>query len=166
MRRLTLLLPLLFVLSAVAEDWSSLQFMMGTWASDQSSTGDRGSGTGSFSLQPDLQGRVLIRKNFAEYPASEAKPAYRHDDLMVIYRDSGSDPVRAMYFDNEGHVIRYTVTTANGQAVFVSDEVSGQPRFRLTYNSPSAEHLKLKFEIAPPGKDFATYIEASMHRQK
>ena len=41
------------------------------------------------------------------------------------------------------------------------------PRFRLTYTRADAARLKLKFEIAPPGKpdQFAPYIEATARRK-
>src|SRR5260370_41035706 len=44
--------------------------------------------------------------------------------------------------------------------VFTSEAARGTPRYRFTYTRVSADALRIKFEIAPPGKDFATYIEA------
>lgn len=165
MRRLLIFLPLFFALSVHGEDWASLQFLIGNWTTDQASSGERAGGTGSFSFTPDLQGRVLVRKSFAEYPAQPGKAAYRHDDLMIIYRQGDSGPLRAMFFDNEGHTIAYSVTTSEGKAVFLSEDSPG-PHFRLTYSRSDPDHVKLKFEIAPPGKEFSTYIEAGVHREK
>ena len=36
----------------------------------------------------------------------------------------------------------------------------------MTYTSTGADTAGFKFEIAPPGKDFTAYIEASLHREK
>ena len=36
--------------------------------------------------------------------------------------------------------------------------------WRLTYTSTGTGRLKLKFAIAPPGKDFVTYLEAAARR--
>jgi hypothetical protein len=98
-----------------------------------------------------LQDRVIVRTNIAEYPASAGKPAYRHDDLMVIW-SAAEEGVRADFYDNEGHVIHYAVRSpAPGQAVFESDASSGRPRFRLTYKLKATGMLEGEFEIAPPG---------------
>ena len=78
-----------------------------------------------------------------------------------MYRDETSRQLRAIYFDNEGHVIQYAVNPAADGVVFVTEGASSATRYRLTYASAGTGRLKLKFEIAPPGKDFATYIEAS-----
>ena len=50
--------------------------------------------------------------------------------------------------------------------VFESAPAPTAPRYRLTYISTGAATARLKFEIAPPGKDFASYIEASLRREK
>jgi hypothetical protein len=167
MRRVEILLiviSLLFSVQALAQDWGPLQFLLGTWTTDQPSTGARALGTGSFSFSPDLQGKVLVRKSFAEYPPENGKPAYRHDDLMIVYRD-GDSHLRAMYFDNEDHVIEYSVQPSAHGVVFESQGSSVASRYRLTYTATGADHAKLKFEIALPEKDFTTYIEASVHRE-
>jgi len=167
MRRVlvAVLFSLGFPVFGSAQDWSPLQFLLGRWTTDQPRGGERAHGTGSFHFAPDLQGRILLRKNFAEYPAENGKPAYRHDDLMVVYRNQAGE-IRASYFDNEGHVIEYGVTVADGSAVFLSKGPATATRYRLTYKASAVEHLNLKFEIAPPGKDFSTYIDASVHRDR
>jgi len=161
MRRLILLCLLLAFPSKGADDWGPVQFLVGAWAGDGS--GQPGQGSGEFSFAEDLQGKILVRKSFAEYPAANGRPAARHDDLMIVYRDEASHDLKATYFDSEGHVIPYAVKPVNGGVVFVS-EGPGM-RYRLTYTNSGANALKLKFEIAQPGKDFAPYIEASLRRK-
>jgi hypothetical protein len=135
---------------------------LGTWVGGD---GQPGQGTGEFSLGPELQGAVLVRHNYAEYPATKDKPAYRHDDLMVIYPDG--EKTRADYWDNESHVIHYGVEVSVGKVVFLSDEAQPGPRYRLTYVKTGADTLKLTFEIAPPGdrNAFKTYITAELKRK-
>lgn len=158
-RRIVPVVALLASLSAHAargETLSPLQqlfFLIGTWTS---SGPDNSTGGTVFSLS--LQGQVMLRTNFAAYPAQGDKPASRHDDLMVIY-PSGR-VWRADYYDNEGHVIRYSVVTPRtGTALFVSDEVPQQPRYRLTYVL-RGDGLAGTFEVAPPGQPegFKTYL--------
>ena len=145
-----------------ADDWGPAQFLVGQWTGE--GTGQPGQGSGAFSFTPDLQGKVLVRKNYAEYPPAAGKPGFRHDDLTVLYREAGR--LRAIYFDSEDHVIRYSVEPAPGGVVMVSEGARSAPRYRLTYTSTGPDTLALKFEVAPPGKDFSTYIEARARRGK
>jgi len=139
------------------DPWRPLEFLVGNWVGEGG--GGPGQGSGEFSFSWDLQKMVLVRHNFAEYPATKDKPAYRHDDLMVIYKDD-SGKLRADYWDNEGHVIHYAVEQPGPDAVqFVSNEKEG-PNYRLTYAKIAGNAVKITFEIAPPGKPFAAYIEA------
>ncbi len=147
-----------------AEDWGPAQFLIGRWTGE--GTGQPGQGTGAFSFTPELQGAVLVRKSYAEYPPTAGRPAFRHDDLTIIYREEGSKQLRATYFDNEGHVIGYTLKAIENGVVFTSDSPQTAMRYRLTYTNTGADRLKLKFEIAPPGKDFNTYIESVARREK
>jgi hypothetical protein len=110
-----------------------------------------------------------VRKNYATYPPTKDRPGFRHDDLTVIYRESDDAPPKAIYFDSEGHVIRYSVTASSDPKTveFISDVLPSSPRYRLTYVMTSSDTLTLKFEIAPPGKpdSFTTYIEAKARRK-
>src|SRR5579884_2868114 len=135
MRRL-FLLALLAGVAAHAEDWGPLQFLVGHWTGEGS--GSPGVGSGAFSFTPDLQGHVLVRRSFAEYPAKDGRPATRHDDLMIVYREAESPRLHAVFFDSEGHVIRYGVTPVEHGAQFVSDGGAFQMRFRLTYIADGA----------------------------
>ncbi|MGA2593186.1 MAG: hypothetical protein ABSH32_24995, partial [Bryobacteraceae bacterium] len=93
-------------------DWGALQYLLGDWTGEGS--GGPGQGAGSFSFQPDLQGKILVRKNHAEYPATKERAAFVHDDLMIVYREPPDKGLHAIYFDNEQHVIRYEVEEPAG----------------------------------------------------
>ena len=146
--------------------WGPVEYLVGDWTGEGG--GGPGQGSGSFSFRPDLQGKILVRKNRAEYPATKERAAFVHDDLMVVYRDTPEAAPRAIYFDSEGHTIRYEVQAQpdGGEVVFVSGPEPSAPRYRLTYTRVDQDRVKIKFEIAPPGHpdQFATYIEASAHR--
>jgi hypothetical protein len=151
-----------FVCSLVGQDWGPAQFLVGRWVGEGG--GQPGQGTGAFSFTPDLQGKILVRNSFADYPAANGRPAFRHDDLTIVYRDETTHGLRATYFDSEEHVIPYSVKAVEGGVVFLSEGPPSSLRFRMTYLSTGKDTLKIKFEIAAPGKEFAPYIEAAAHR--
>lgn len=167
--RYLLVLVIAMCVGASAADqpgWGPVEPLLGDWTGEGG--GGPGQGTGWFSFKPDLQGRVVVRKNHSEYPASKERAAAVHDDLMVVYREAQDTAFHAIYFDSEGHTIRYEVQPgANGREVaFVSAAEPAAPRYRLTYTRVESDRLKIKFEIAPPGHadQFATYIEANARR--
>ena len=98
MKYLLLLLAASFLSGQPADPWTSLQFLTGEWVGETSAS----SGACSFTF--DLQRKVLIRKSYAESSSS------RHEDMMVIYFEKG---LKAIYFDNEDHVIHYTVESSS-----------------------------------------------------
>jgi hypothetical protein len=142
------------------DPFDRLAFLYGDWIGE--GTGDSGSGSGGFTIKPSLDDRVLVRTNYANYPATSDRPAFRHDDLMITYPEG--DGLKAIYFDNEGHVIHYKVSTTADAAIFVSEGPGSG--FRLTYRLTDKDHLGIKFEIAPPDKpgEFKTYIDARAKR--
>ncbi len=150
-----------------AQGLSQLNFLLGDWIGDGGGNVP-GQGSGGFTFSYDLQNKIMVRRNYAEYPATDSKPASRHDDLMIVY-GAPDDTLRAIYFDNEGHVINYVVNvSADSQsAVFTSPPAEKEARFRLSY-APSGENsVGIKFEVAPPGQPdaFSTYISASAHKK-
>jgi hypothetical protein len=137
-----------------------LQFLLGEWTA----SGDTqlGAGQGGFSFRPELGGRIVVRQNFAEYKTGKAAGT-RHEDLMVIYTEQPAK-AQAIYFDSEGHVIRYNISfVAENKAVFESEESQPGPRYRLTY-SLAGPVLNGKFEMAPSGGSFKTYLEWKSER--
>jgi hypothetical protein len=129
-----LLLSAGLVAAQTGERWQPLQFMVGKWKAD----------TGAFSFQPELNGQVLVRRNVNNTPGQ------KHEDLMIVYSEGG---LHAIYFDTEGHTIRYVVSSpAKNMAVF--DSEGPGPKYRLSYalKGPS---LNGKFEV--DGKTYLTW---------
>jgi len=147
--------------------WNEWRFLLGKWVAEGGGQPGQAS-AGGFSFDFDLQGRVLVRRNYSEYPATASKPPSRHDDLMVIYQEPEKG-TRAEYFDNEGHVIHYSVSFSEDKKTitFVSDVISSAPRFRFIYRQLKDDLLSLEFDIAPPGKpdSFSKYVEGTAKRR-
>jgi len=130
-------LLLLFVsISIHAQDpWKALQFLTGEWVAD--------GGACSFSF--DLERKVLVRKSYNG----------PHHDLMVVYLEKG---LKAIYFDNEDHVIHYQVEAGPVSVQFLNEQ------YRLTYRK-NDDQLTMDFDIAPPGKPFSNYLHATLRRK-
>ena len=143
-----------------ATPWQKLEFLMGNWTGAAGGKDTpHGAGGGGFSFEPELDRKIIVRHNHAEYDSG-----VKHDDLMVIYLDAPDAAPRAIYFDTEGHVIRYNLAFPSaGKVVFESDAAQPGPRYRLSYwlNGPALEG---KFEIAPPGSEYKTYLSWTAKR--
>jgi hypothetical protein len=139
---------------------------MGEWVGV--GAGSPGAGTGRFSFQPALDGKILVRKSRTEYPAKPGeKSGSVHEDLMIVYRLPDEKNCRAIYFDNEGHVIRYGIVfgAETASVAFESEGSSQETRFRLTYRLRGANDLETVFAIAPPGQEYKTYLQGfARHR--
>jgi len=139
----------------VDSSWSKLEFLLGNWSG---AAGEKdtplGAGQGAFSFERQLNSKIIVRRNRADYNSG-----VRHDDLMIIYLDEPNDTPRAIYFDTEGHVIRYNLTFPSaGTVTFESDGTQAGPRYRLSYWLERGS-LNGKFEVAPPGADYKAYLK-------
>ena len=147
-----------------ADAWKPFQFLLGSWVGEGG--GGPGEGKGEFSLAFDLNGHILTRKNFAEYPAQGGRPAYRHDDLLITYMDPATKQLRAIFFDGEGHTIRYAVTVHDGSLLYESEAGEPFPPYRFTYTPNGASRLAGKFEIANDRESpFKTYIDFTARKK-
>ena len=147
--------------------WGPREAMVGDWTGEGG--GRPGQGTGSFSFKADLQGKILVRKNRAEYPATKEHRCFRPRRLDGRFTETSLEAAaRAMYFDSEGHAIRYELKSSpNSNAVtFVSGVEPSASALSSDLFAGRGDRVKIKFEIAPPGhpEEFATYIEAGAHR--
>jgi len=140
--------------------------LIGDWTGDGG--GQPGSATGRTSYRFEVGERAIVRRNRADVAASAGRPASAHEDLLVIYAGSKPGEARALYVDNEDHVIQYTATwSADGRTLtFVSDASPAAPRFRMTYRIQSADEHVLDFDIAPPGspEGFKPYVSGKLKR--
>lgn len=152
--------------SQATNKWKDFDFVLGEW--NWAGGGQPGQGKGVSTFQPDLDGTVLVRKVHLDYPATKERAAFAHDDLLYVYHDPADNSLRAIFFDGEGHVIRYAVTVVEpGKSLqFLSDAAPSGTRCRMTYTRVGEDSVTEKFEIAPPGKpdDFATYVQFTATR--
>ncbi len=152
-------LRLLFVLPAFAaaataaraddpkDPLAALDFLIGSWTGSSAVT----QGTDTFSKA--LDGKVIQRSAHAKLLGKDGKAAGAMDTLMTIHPDPAGTGLRAVYFDNDGHVIHYKTDSvvAGARVVFVSDGSDPGPLFRLSYLRKSPDQLHTTFEMAAPG---------------
>jgi hypothetical protein len=126
-----------------------LSFLIGTWEAKTTSGSAGASVTGAYTFQLELSGHVLARHSSGSNCAGPSDFNCEHKDLLYIFSDPPNQPLKAIYFDNEGHVIHYDVSLpVPNKAVF---ESSGpRPRFRLVYEL-KGETMEGKFQASMPG---------------
>ena len=165
MRPLLLLLLLACPATCSSDDWGALRSLVGHWTA--AGAGAPGQGAGDFTFEPGLQGTILVRKSHTEYPATKDRQASVHDDLLIVFRDPderSEGALRAIYFDNEGHVIRYGVSMFGDRIIFATDPAEHGMHYRLTYERDGGDTLRVQFEVAQPGKTFTTYVTGTAKR--
>jgi hypothetical protein len=153
--------------SATAEDpWKALKFLEGTWDA-RTQSGSAGAQVGGrYTFKPELEHHVLARHS--ESAGCKGPRSYdcKHSDLLYIYQDAEGQPLRALYLDNEGHVIHYTVSTpAATTALFISEASPSGPQFQLVYQLTDGI-MSGKFQMRMFGQaDWKTYLEWSGAKQ-
>lgn len=152
-----------FALSATAEDpWKALSFLEGTWDAHTQSGSAGAQGNGTYTFKPELKHHVLVRHSKLGYCKGPKAYDCEHSDLLYIYQGAQGQPLSAIYLDNEGHVIHYTVSTPEATtALFVSEASPSGPQFQLIYQLKEGV-MSGKFQLRMPGQaDWKSYLEWS-----
>jgi hypothetical protein len=173
MRLIYYLLPLFLVVPLCAQNipsatnqWSALSFLEGTW--DAKATGNGGvAAIGSYTFRLELRDHILARHGDLSQCKGPSTFDCDHGDLLYIYRDAPTQPLKAIYFDNEGHVIHYVVSAPSPtSAVFLSDSSQPGPQFRLAYEL-KGQVMYGTFQIRMPGqREWKSYLEWSGGRRQ
>ena len=144
------------------DPWKPLQFLIGTWEAKTQGGAAKAEGSGTYTFQLELHNHILARHSSSEACKGPADFNCEHGDLLYVYREAAGQAYKAIYFDNEGHVIRYEVTAPSAStAMFLSDPSSPGPQFRLVY-SLDGSIMSGKFQMRMPGKtEFKSYLEWS-----
>ena len=139
-----------------------LAFLVGNWEAKTPQNGAVQS-AGTYAFQPELNNHVLARHTVSK--AGCKGPATfdcEHTDLLYVFQDAPGEPLKAIYFDNEGHVLHYAVTTPDATtAVFLTDPAAPGPQFKLVYELKAAV-MTGKFQMKMPGQtEWKSYLEWS-----
>jgi hypothetical protein len=142
-----------------------VRFLLGSWEAKTQGGSAGAAGSGTYTFRLELKGHVLARHSAAAGCTGPADFDCEHGDLLYLYQDAAGEPLKAIYFDNEGHVIHYEVTApAPKTAVLVSAASQQGSEYRLIYELKGAV-MWGKFQMRLPGQsDFRSYLEWSGRR--
>lgn len=147
-------------LAATDNPWDSIRFLEGTWEARSSGGSVGAHASGSYTFTRELKDHILVRRTDVGVTCNGPKSFdCDHNDLLYIFQDAEGQPLKGIYFDNEGHVIHYDVSvpTAN-TVIFLSPEAAG-PQFRLVYELKDTV-MSGKFQMRMPGQaDWKSYLE-------
>lgn len=148
--------------SAGDDPWNALRFLEGTWDAKTQGQTSGVTAAGAYSFKKELGGHILARHSSAAGCKGPADFDCEHGDLLYVFQDALRQPLKAIYFDNEGHVIHYSVSTPNpASAVFLSDPTAPGPQYRLVYELKGAV-MWGKFQMRMPGRtEWTSYLEWS-----
>jgi hypothetical protein len=148
--------------AAPADPWKALAFLEGTWDAHTQAGSASAQGNGMYTFKHELKNHVLVRQSKSAACKGPANYDCEHSDVLYVYQEAENQPVKAIYFDNEGHVIHYTVSTPDSStAIFISEASASGPQFQLVYNLKAAV-MSGKFQMRMPGQtEWKSYLEWS-----
>ncbi len=151
---------------APATNWDTLKFLEGTWEAKTPGGASAPAVTGTYTFRKELDGHILARQSSNDNCKGPADFDCDHHDLLYVYQSASGQPLKAIYFDNEGHVIHYNVTApAPTRVDFLSDDLMPGPQFRLTYELKNVT-MSGKFQMRMPGQsEWKSYLEWSGPRK-
>ncbi len=148
-----------------ADPFRSLAFLEGTWDANVQNN-DAIKLAGRYTFDRELQGHVLAR-HATNDPGCKAPTSFdcSHSDLLYIFQEMPGSGLKADYFDSEGHVIHYDLTTPTPTSVVFLSTPGPGPQFKLSYEL-SGNVMTGRFQMHMPGQgEWRTYLEWSGSRK-
>jgi hypothetical protein len=145
---------------AKADPWAGIRFLLGSWGAKTTAGMAQAEASAGYAFRLELRDHVMARHTRSGACIAPDDFDCRHSDLLYIYPTANGLALQAIYFDNEGHVIHYDVSTPKpGTVIFLSDPAQPGPQFRLSYELHDGE-MSGKFELKMPGQaEFMSYLE-------
>lgn len=148
--------------SGAGDSFKILSFLEGEWSAATPAGPSGPNVIGTYSFKRELAGHVLSRHSSSASCKGPADFDCDHGDLLYVYAEGPGQTLKAIYFDNEGHVIHYSVSTPTPTSVvFLSDPSVPGPQFRLAYELKDSV-MSGKFQMHMPGQgEWKSYLEWS-----
>ena len=151
-----------------ADQWTRVQFLLGTW--EGTSAGQPGSGTVRRQYRLVLRDQFIEVRNTSTYPPQDKNPKGEvHEDVGYISHDRARQRLVLRQFHVEGFVNQYVedAESSPGRVVFVSEAIENIPpgwRARETYVVHGPDEFEEVFELAAAGKPFEVYSRTRLTR--
>jgi len=151
---------------AKADSWAGIRFLLVSWEAKTTGGVAQAQVSASYSFRLELRDHVLARHSRSGSCSAPDDFDCQHSDLLYVYSASTGAALEAIYFDNEGHIIHYAVSTPKpGTVVFLSDPAQPGPQYRLSYTF-LAGVMSGQFEMKMPSQtEFTSYLEWNGKRQ-
>jgi hypothetical protein len=151
---------------AKADSWAGIRFLLGSWEAKTTGGVAQAQVSASYSFRLELRDHVLARHSRSGSCSAPDDFDCQHSDLLYVYPAGTGAALEAIYFDNEGHIIHYAVSTPKpGTVVFLSDPAQPGPQYRLSYTF-LAGVMSGQFEMKMPSQtEFTSYLEWNGKRQ-
>lgn len=147
------------------DKWAPLRFLLGRW--EGTSSGQPGNGNVRREYRLVLRDQFIEVRNTSTYPPQDNNPKGEvHEDVGYISYDRSRKSFVFRQFHVEGFVNTYVSSNSTTPLVFTSEGIENIPagfRARETYRTEGDELVEL-FELAEPGKDFATYSQTRLRK--
>jgi hypothetical protein len=145
-----------------ADPWVGLRFLVGSWGAKTTGGVAQAQAAAGYAFRLELNDHILARHSRSGAYAAPDDFHCQHNDLLYIFPAPSGQAFQAIYFDNEGHVIHYDVSTPKpGSVVLLSDPAQPGPQYRLSYTLLGGV-MSGQFELKMPGQaDFTSYLEWS-----
>jgi hypothetical protein len=141
-------------------NWDALKFLEGTWLAQTPGSASGPAVSGTYDFKKELGGHILARHSSSDGCKGPSDFDCDHHDLLYVFQDAPGQPLKAIYFDNEGHVIHYDVSVPEPETVVFLSNGPG-PKFRLTYQLKNSR-MSGKFQMQVPGQmEWKSYLEWS-----
>lgn len=142
-------------------DLASLRPLLGKW--EGTGKGFGGTATVTRTCRPLMKGTYIMSRTRAEFAPTQEKPGGdSHQDVGFFSVDKPGKRVMYREFNSEGFVNTYVLKSVsdNGRTfIFETIEVEGMADgwlARLTVTLKNRDEMEEKFELAAPGKEYAT----------
>ena len=147
-----------------------MRFLLGEW--EGTASGEAGQGTVSRRYESVLGDRFVRETNVSTCPPQEANPKGEvHEHVGFLSYDVARATSVLRQFHVEGFVNQYVLTPESTATRFVFDSerfenFSNAWKARESYEVLGPDEFVETFELAPPGKPFATYSRSHFKRVK
>jgi hypothetical protein len=94
---------------SAANPWKPFEFLIGTRESKTSGGSAGAASSGTYTFQAELKDHVLARHSSNSGCKGPADFDCLRGDLLYVYQEAAGQSYKAIYFDNEGHVIHCEV---------------------------------------------------------